>query len=74
MALGDGRFRVGPLAPSRFQLHVSDGVNPHAPGPGHDIINMTAGRTVETSVTVERGGRFAAVCWIRRTNQCLTWG
>jgi protocatechuate 3,4-dioxygenase beta subunit len=55
VALGNGRFRVGPLTPGRFHLRVSDGVNPDPSGqPDGQLVELRTG-VVETTITLQRG-------------------
>jgi hypothetical protein len=52
--LGGGRFRIGPLAPGRYTVRVSDGANPART----DAVDVSAGADVETKVVMDRGGRI----------------
>ena len=58
VALGDGRFRIGPVNAGRFRLRVRDGVNAIAPTPEHGLVDVASGAAVETTVTLDRGGNI----------------
>jgi hypothetical protein len=59
VALGNGRFRVGPVTPGRFHLRVSDGVNPDPSGqPDGRLVEFRTG-VVETTITLQRGGSIS---------------
>jgi hypothetical protein len=55
-ALGNGRFRIGPLDGGKYELQVTDGVNPVAPAPGSPdaLVTVASGATVEAVVTLDR--------------------
>jgi hypothetical protein len=60
-SVGDGRYRIGPLTPGRYEVTVEDGVNPAASA-GHGTsatVTVTAGSTADAVLTIERGGSIS---------------
>jgi protocatechuate 3,4-dioxygenase beta subunit len=57
VAVGGGRFRIGPLPDGIYRLEVSDGVNP--PTPAGDspkaTVRIASGADVEVDITLDRG-------------------
>ena len=59
-ALGNGRFKIGPLAAGPYRVQVSDGINPSvAPSDwSQGIVRVSAG-IVQATVILRRGGNIS---------------
>ncbi len=53
--LGEGRYRVAPLKPGRYEVHVEDGVNP--PKSGGQYV-LASGEVADSSIELDRGARI----------------
>ena len=51
VALGDGRFRIGPLSDGVYRVEATDGVNP----PATTNTEVTAGAPRQTTIVLDRG-------------------
>jgi Carboxypeptidase regulatory-like domain len=59
IALGGGRFRIGPLASGQYRVQASDGVNPPFEG---NSAGLSVGRgVVTTTIAVDRAGTIRGV-------------
>jgi Carboxypeptidase regulatory-like domain len=57
VALGGGRFRIGPLDDGTYGLEATDGVNPPAPAAGSPsaTVRVAGGANVEVDIALDRG-------------------
>jgi hypothetical protein len=53
-ALGDGRYRIAPLKPGRYEVRVDDGTNAAI----HASYVLAAGETLQADLEIERAGRI----------------
>ncbi len=58
--LGNGRYRIGPLAPGRYAVDITDELNPPVPVRAADssTLSVAAGAVTEASATLDRSGRI----------------
>ncbi len=59
VALGDGRFRIGPIEPGTYSVQASDGVNP--PWDAGGGFAQVAHGIVNASIVLKRDGRIRGV-------------
>jgi protocatechuate 3,4-dioxygenase beta subunit len=53
-ALGEGRYRVEPLKPGRYEIRAADGTNATT----HAAYEVSEGEALQTSMEIDRGGRI----------------
>ncbi len=51
--LGDGRYRISPLRPGRYEVRADDGTN----APVHAAYEVAEGQVLQATLEVERGGQ-----------------
>ena len=57
-AIGDGRYRVGPIKPGRYEVSVDDSVNPSS-APSRASVLVSSRAEAEATITLERGGSIS---------------
>jgi hypothetical protein len=61
VAMGAGRFRVGPLDDGQYRIEASDGRNPPAPAASspNAMVRVAQGASVEVKVVLDRGSTLS---------------
>jgi hypothetical protein len=60
-AIGDGQYRVGPIAAGRYEISVDDSVNPSAAQSSRTSVLVSSRSEAEATITLDRGGSISGI-------------